>query len=70
MDTLCLGFLYFGDSLKEALAAFLNLFGVCSIRVYSNFSLDPYYEPLPWFMIDGHMPFGFVYMHELCSGGL
>ena len=23
----------------------LGGFGVCSIRVFSNFSLDPYYEP-------------------------
>ena len=25
--------------------------GVRSIRVFSQFLLDPYYEPLPWFMI-------------------
>ena len=24
---------------------------MCSIRVFYNFLLDPYYEPLPWFMI-------------------
>ena len=56
MDT----FLYFGNSLRlqEALAAFSNpmealkmVFGVRSIRVFSKFLLDPYYEPLPWFMI-------------------
>ena len=33
---------------KEALKM---VFGVRSIRVFSQFSLDPYYEPLPWFMI-------------------
>ena len=45
-------------ALQEALAAFSNpmealkmVFGVRSIRVFSKFSLDPYYEPLPWFMI-------------------
>ena len=27
------------------------VFGVRSIRVFTQFSLDPYYEPLPWFMI-------------------
>ena len=27
------------------------VFGVRSIRVFTHFSLDPYYEPLPWFMI-------------------
>ena len=27
------------------------VFGVRSIRVFSNFLLDPYYEPLLWFMI-------------------
>ena len=24
---------------------------VCSIRVFTKFSGDPYYEPLAWFMI-------------------
>ena len=24
---------------------------VCSIRVFTKFSGNPYYEPLPWFMI-------------------
>ena len=45
-------------ALQEALAAFSNpmealkmVFGVRSIRVFSKFSLDPYYELLPWFMI-------------------
>ena len=45
-------------ALQEALAAFSNpmeplklVFGVRSIRVFSNFSWDPYYEPLLWFMI-------------------
>ena len=33
---------------KEALKIVL---GVRSIRVFHNFSLDPYYEPLLWFMI-------------------
>ena len=27
------------------------VFGVRSIGVFSQFSLDPYYEPLSWFMI-------------------
>ena len=27
------------------------VFGVRSIRMSSKFSLDPYYEPLSWFMI-------------------
>ena len=27
------------------------VYGVHSIRVFSQFSLDPYYEPLPWFMM-------------------
>ena len=43
---------------KQALAGFSNprkalkiVFGVRSIRVFSKFSLDPYYEPLLWFMI-------------------
>ena len=45
-------------ALQEALAAFSNqmkvlkmVFGVRSIRVFSKFLLDSYYEPLPWFMI-------------------
>ena len=25
---------------------------VCSIRVFTKFSGDPYYEPLAWFMIN------------------
>ena len=64
MDTLCLGFLYFvivlGAS-KQALTAFSNprkalkmVFGVRSIKVLSKFLLDPYYKPLPWFMIQNH----------------
>ena len=28
------------------------VFGVRSIRVFSKFLLDPYYEPLLWFMIN------------------
>ena len=28
--------------------------GVRSIRVFSQVLLDPYYEPLPWFMIYTH----------------
>ena len=61
MDTLCLGFLYFGNSLRSITrgfgcffkpnGSFKDGFGVRSIRVFSKFSLDPYYEPLPWFMI-------------------
>ena len=59
MDTLCLGFLYFGNSLrsiKRGFGCFFKpkkkmVFGVRSIRVFSKFSLDPYYEALPWFMI-------------------
>ena len=61
MDTLCLGFLYFGNSLrsiKTGLGWFSNprkalkmVFGVRSIRVFSKFLLDPYHEPLLWFMI-------------------
>ena len=27
------------------------VFGVRSIRMFLKFLLDPYYEPLPWFMI-------------------
>ena len=27
---------------------------VCSIRVFTKFSGDPYYEPLAWFMIMKH----------------
>ena len=27
------------------------LFHVCSIRVFTKFSDDPYYEPLAWFMM-------------------
>ena len=45
-------------ALKQALAGFSNprkalkmVFGVRSIRVFSKFLLDPYYEPLPRFMI-------------------
>jgi len=26
--------------------------GVCYIRVFVNFQDNPYYEPLPWFMMD------------------
>ena len=44
--------------LKEDLGGFFKpkealkmVFVVRSIRVFSQFSLDPYYEPLPWFMI-------------------
>ena len=51
MDSLCLGFLYFGNnSLRSIKREFfqtkevLKWFGVCSIRVFYNFSLDPYYE--------------------------
>ena len=57
MDTLCLGFLYFGNSLRSITrgfgcffkpnGSFKDGFGVRSIRVFSKFSLDPYYEPLP-----------------------
>ena len=54
MDTLCLGFLYFGNSLRSIARGFgcffkalKMVFGVRSIRVFSKFSLDPYYEPLP-----------------------
>ena len=28
-----------------------SFFGVRSIKVFSKFSLDPYHEPLLWFMI-------------------
>ena len=61
MDTLCLGFLYLVTVLggsKQALTGFSNprkalkiVFGVCCIRVFSKFLLDPYYELLLWFMI-------------------
>ena len=58
MDTLCLGFLIVLGASKQALAGFSNprkalqmVFGVRSIRVFSKFLLDPYYEPLPWFMM-------------------
>ena len=61
MDTLYLGFLYFDNSLrsiKTGLASFFKPkrsfkdgFGVHSVRVFSKFSLDAYYEPLLWFMI-------------------
>ena len=65
MDTLCLGFyilvIVFRAS-KEALAAFSNpkealkmVFGVRSIRVFSKFSLDPYYEPLATLVHDIQM---------------
>ena len=50
-------FIVLGAS-KEALAAFSNprealkmVFSVHCIKVFLNFSLDPYYKPLPWFMI-------------------
>ena len=65
MDTLCLDFLYFGNSLRsikrgfgcffKPKESFKDLFGVRSIRVFSKFSLDHYYEPQPWFMIKGHI---------------
>ena len=52
MDTLCLGFLYFGNSLRSITrgfgfffkpnGSFKDGFGVRSIRVFSKFSLDPY----------------------------
>ena len=49
---------FFLGASKQALAAFSNprvalkmVFGVRSIRVFSNFLLDPYYELLLWFMI-------------------
>ena len=61
MDTLCLGFLYFGNSLRSIKTdfgwffkpkkSFKDGFGVRFIRVFSKFLLDPYYESLPWFMI-------------------
>ena len=59
MDNICLGFLYFANSLRSIKRGsgqvFSNklkmVFGVCSIRVYLQFLLDPYYEPLLWFMI-------------------
>ena len=63
MDTLCLGFLYFGNSLRSVKTDlgwffkpnenFKDGFGVRSIRVFLKFALDPYYEPLLWFMIVG-----------------
>ena len=31
------------------------VFVVRSIRVFPQFLLDPYYEPLPWFMIYIHV---------------
>ena len=60
MDTLGLGFLYFGNSLRsikrgsgcflQTKGSFKDVFSVRSIRVFSQVLLDPYYEPLPWFM--------------------
>ena len=57
-DSLCLGLSYFGNSLRSIKRGsgqvFSNermVFGVCSIRVFLQFSLDPYYEPLLWSMI-------------------
>ena len=47
MDTLCLGFLYFKNNLRNIKKEALKMvFVVRSIRVFSKFSLDPYYEPL------------------------
>ena len=56
-----IGFLYFGNSLRSIKTglgwffkpkdSFKDGFSVRSIRVFSKFSLDPYYEPLSWFMI-------------------
>ena len=56
MDTI-----YFGNSLRsiergsgqlfQTKEALKMVFDVHSIRVFSQFSLDLYYEPLPWFMI-------------------
>ena len=53
--------LYFGNnlrSIKKGFGQFFKLkesfkdsFDMCSIRVFSKFSLNPFYEPLPWFMI-------------------
>ena len=35
--------------------SFEILLCVCSIRVFTKFSGDPYYEPLAWFMICIHI---------------
>ena len=50
--------LNFGNSLKRDSGHFFKskeavkmVFGVRSNRVFHNFLLDPYYEPLLWFMI-------------------
>ena len=59
MVTLCLGLLYFGNSLrsiKTGLGWFFQavkmVFSMRSIiRVFSKFLLDPYYEPLLLFVI-------------------
>ena len=57
MDSLCLGFYTLAivlGALKEDLGEFfqtkdvLNMvYGMCSIRVFLQFLLYPYYEPLP-----------------------
>ena len=54
MDTLCLGFLYFGNSLrsiKTGFGCFFNprealkmVIGVRSIRMFQKFLLDPYHD--------------------------
>ena len=54
---------------KQALAAFSNprealkmVFDVRSIRVFSKFWLDPYYELLLWFMINAKKHLGYKNM--------
>ena len=53
MDTLCLGFLYFGNSLRSITRESVIFriktrlkdgFGECSIRMFSQCSFDPYYD--------------------------
>ena len=59
--------------LKEDLGSFFKpkealkmIFGVRSIRVFSQFLLDPYYEPLLWFMIIIAL-LSCVYLYFPCS---
>ena len=61
IDTLCLGFLNFGNSLGsikrsfgcflKSKESFINGFGMRSISLFLKFLLNPNYEPLSWFMI-------------------
>ena len=55
MDTLCLGFSYFHNSVRKDLGDFFKpkewFLVYILLRCFHNFLFNPCYEPLLWFMI-------------------